>query len=627
MRDTLQSSSQRTRRTCRRQWLCGVGLFLFLFLARRSVLALQVNDLDPEKEWVTDALAIEGNARFPSSQLQGEMVSTTRSWYALWRSRPRFDPVAFTTDIERLQRFYRAHGYYETQVTYDLEADEERSRVTVRVTITEGEPVLVSQVTLAVTDDPSLASTLETLRPKLPLAEGHIFNEDQYQEAEAQIKALFLDLHYGRAKVERKATVILDQHAVQVSYAVNAGPLTVFGDTEIEGTKLIDPEIAARELQYKSGDPFSSAAIDVSRKNLLKLDLFGSVRFQQEESLENPSVIPMRLRVEEKPFREWQAGIGFGTEDQMRAQLRWRHNNWLGGGRRLEVQVKASGLVRNLDVSFIQPHAFGAGNRFSLAFRPQQLDEPSYLLNATRLQPRFEREFSPQLSGFIAYRWEYDQLSNVASSTARVLKEFQRKGTLSGVSTGLIWTTTDDPLNATRGFLMSASAEQIGGVLGGAFEFMKFEGEARGYHLVAPHTVLAGRLKFGFADPSGKSKEIPMFERFYAGGISSVRGYGRYRLGPISEADDPVGGRSLLEGSVEVRRQFTEKIGGTLFLDFGQVSLTSFDVPVDDLQFAAGFGVLYTSPMGPLLLALGFPFSSPHGDQPWQVHFSIGQFF
>jgi outer membrane translocation and assembly module TamA len=123
------------------------------------------------------------------------------------------------------------------------------------------------------------------------------------------------------------------------------------------------------------------------------------------------------------------------------------------------------------------------------------------------------------------------------------------------------------------------------------------------------------------------SQEVPLFERFFAGGINSVRGYGRYRLGPISDSDDPVGGRSLVEGALEVRRQFTEQIGGTLFLDFGQVSLKSYDVPIDDLKFAGGFGVLYTTPIGPLLLALGFPFDPPHGDQPWQVHFSIGQFF
>jgi outer membrane protein insertion porin family/translocation and assembly module TamA len=337
--------------------------------------------------------------------------------------------------------------------------------------------------------------------------------------------------------------------------------------------------------------------------------------------------MPMRVRVDEKPFREWQAGIGFGTEDEIRGQVRWRHNNWLGGGRKLDIQVKASSLIRNIDVSFLQPHALGPSNRFSLSFRPQQLDEPGYLLNATRLQPRFERDFTRTLSGFLAYRLEYDQLNNVSSSTASALREFQRKGALSGLSTGFVWNTADDPLNATKGQVISFSAEQIGDALGGDFSFVKLQGEGKRYHLLRPRTILAARLKMGFADPVGDGEEVPLFERFYAGGINSVRGYGRHRLGPLSDSDDPIGGRSFLEGSLELRRQFTEKFGGTLFLDFGQVSLRSFDVPVDDLEYATGFGVLYTTPIGPLLLALGFPFDPPPGDQPWQVHFSIGQFF
>jgi outer membrane translocation and assembly module TamA len=135
------------------------------------------------------------------------------------------------------------------------------------------------------------------------------------------------------------------------------------------------------------------------------------------------------------------------------------------------------------------------------------------------------------------------------------------------------------------------------------------------------------RLKLGFADPFDGSTEVPLFERFFAGGANSVRGYGRHRLGPLSSADDPVGGRSLIEGSLELRHPLFANLGGALFLDFGQVSLDSFDVPIDDLRYALGFGVSYTTPIGPLRLDLGFPLRPPHGDQPWQVHFSIGQFF
>jgi outer membrane protein assembly factor BamA len=192
---------------------------------------------------------------------------------------------------------------------------------------------------------------------------------------------------------------------------------------------------------------------------------------------------------------------------------------------------------------------------------------------------------------------------------------------------GLTWTTTDDPLNPKRGGVVTFSADEVGGPLGGDFNFFKLQGEAKKYQLITSQVVLATRLKLGFADPFDGSAEVPLFERFFAGGANSVRGYGRHRLGPISSADDPVGGRSLIEGSLELRRPLFANIGGALFMDFGQVSLKSFDVPIDDLQFAFGFGVSYTTPIGPLRLDLGFPLHPPHGDQPWQVHFSIGQFF
>jgi outer membrane protein assembly factor BamA len=243
------------------------------------------------------------------------------------------------------------------------------------------------------------------------------------------------------------------------------------------------------------------------------------------------------------------------------------------------------------------------------------------------LQNRLERKFTEHLTGFLSHRLEYDQLRDVPSATKRELEEFESKGLLSGLSTGLTWNTADNPFNPTSGWTLSFAAEQVGGFLGGRFDFFKLAGEARGYYPLREKTVLASRLKIGFAEPFNGSKEVPLFERLYAGGSDSVRGYERRRLGPLSAADDPFGGRSLVEGSIELRQQFTEKIGGAVFIDFGQVSLRSFDPPVDDLRFAAGFGARYASPVGPLRFDIGFPFRRPRGDSSWQIHFSIGQAF
>lgn len=610
-------------------FLCSSFIILhsafYIFFLCVSAFAASLDDLDPNIDWHVRDLIITGNEQLSTNDLKAQLLTKTRSWYALWRPLSKFDISTFTRDLERLQRYYQAHGYYQADITYHLEVAP--SAVTPHITIIESEPVRVTRLTAQLTDQPELESALQALLPSLPLHEGDIFSEERYQQTEARLKEFFLQQQRGRVQVSRRAQVILDQHAAQAEYTITAGPVTVFGPTTVEGTKQVAPSLVTRELTYEPGDPFSATAVEKSRKNLLNLDLFSSVRLLQEESFGDPTIVPMRVQVDEKPFREWQLGGGYGTEDEFRGQVRWRHNNWFGDGRKLDLQVKASSLTRLIDVNFLQPHFLGSRNRFSLLLRPQQVDEPGYLLNLTRLQPRIDRELTDTLSGFIAYRSEYDQLNDVKLATIRSLRDFERKGVLSGLSLGILWNTTDAILNPTRGGILSFSAEHVGGFLGGDFDFYKLQGEVKRYHLVSEKTVFASRLRLGFAHPFGGSKEVPLFERFFSGGAASIRGYGRHRLGPLSADDDPIGGRSLLEGSFELRRQLFEKIGGSVFLDFGQVSLHSFDVPIDDLRFALGFGVSYTTPIGPLLLDLGFPLDPPHGDQPWQVHFSIGQFF
>jgi len=625
-------------------------LISILFFWSCPVFALTVEDLDPLKEWAITDLTIEGNEQIDTGELRGVMLTKPRAWYTPWKSHPRFDPVTFETDLKNLARFYQARGYYEAQVSHDLTLEEDK--VVVRITVQEGEPVKVAQIVLTITDQPVLMSALEALRPSLPLKEGMIFAEESYQQNEEKIRDFFFEQQRGRVQIERKAEVVVEQHTARAWYTVEVGPPTVFGDTHVEGAVKVEPKIVTREMTYKPGEPFSNKALTTSRQNLLKLDLFNSVQVQREESPSDPSIIPMRVKVDEKPPREFKFGIGYGTEDQLRGQARWRHNNWFGDGRRLQVGVKLSSIVRQVEGEFIQPHFLSPKNRFSLTVTPQQLDEPGYFLNMTRVQPRFERTFTEDLTGFVAYRVEYDQLSDVSPATARAIQgideppppglidilfppppprpkhKFERKGVLSGLSFGLLWDATNDPLNPTSGGIASMSAEQVGGPLGGKFDFYKLQSEGKAYYSLAEQTVLAARLRLGFADPfNGSLSEVPLFERFYAGGSNSVRGYERYRLGPLSDSDDPFGGRSLIEGALELRQQFTAKIGGAVFVDFGQVSTRSYDLPVDDLEYATGFGVRYATPAGPLRLDLGFPFNPPPGDQSWQVHFSIGQFF
>ena len=582
--------------------------------------------LDPARQWHVQRIEFFGNKQFDSDELRSAVVTKERPWYRFWEERPVFDPVTFETDLERLQRFYESRGYYSTDLTYDLQVDTENSLVAIRFDIRESEPVLISAIDVDVRDEGQTQNP-PPLPESLPIKRGDVFNEADYQKAEQALRAFLLDKGYAHVKSERKAEVDLDQRQVQIRYSIQPGPLAQFGDTEIKGTDTVEAELISRELTYKAGETYSLKKVVESREKLLALDLFSTVKVGPAETTGTPVVVPMAVEVAEKSHREIKIGVGYGTEDQFRSQFEWRHVNWLGGGRRLSVLAKYSSIAVSGAINFVQPHFLTPETQGIINLSQVQEEEETYLLNASRFTPRLAHRFSPTLSGFVGYRVEYNKLNDVSAPTVESLGGLRKQGVLSGPSAGLVWNTSDDPFNPKKGEVVSLALDQAGAIWGGQYSFYKVTAEAKKYLEVGWQTIFASRLKLGLADAIGSKKNFPLFERFYSGGEKSVRGYGRRRLGPLSASNDPLGGLSLIEGSLELRRPIWKELNGALFVDFGQVSTRRFDIPVGDLQFSSGFGVSYSTPVGPLRLDIGFPFNPPRGDRPWQIHFSIGAYF
>jgi outer membrane protein assembly factor BamA len=254
-------------------------------------------------------------------------------------------------------------------------------------------------------------------------------------------------------------------------------------------------------------------------------------------------------------------------------------------------------------------------------------DEPAYTLQRIRLAPRVERKFGTTIRVAAGVNVEYDELSDVPNATVRRLDEFEPRGIVSSLTAFAERNTTTDLLDPHEGSVVTFEAEQAGGPWQGDYSFYRASLEAKGYWPVFGTRVVAARGRIGTADAFGQSGDVPLFRRFYAGGISSTRGYDRWMLGPLNDHDDPVGGRSLLEGSVEFRTPIRGNFGGVVFLDVGEVRRQPHSWTVGDLQFGAGVGVRYYTIVGPLRLDLGFPFEAPRGEPSWQIHFSIGQEF
>jgi outer membrane protein assembly complex protein YaeT len=601
-------------------------LFLLALCVTSTAGAMTIDELDPSRHWKVGAISFSGNRTFADSDLQAVMRTKPRPFYTPWKARPEFEPTTFTNDLKRLRIFYQTHGYYHLRLAYDLKTavKGKEELVDVEFHLTEGRPIKIADIEVSIDGYHPPLNTAP--RTKLPIHRGDIFDQQAYQAGQQILRLFFVNGGYARTKATRRAQVDVIRDTASIFYTVQVGSKAYFGKTRLRGNKKVAARIITRELAYQEGEEYSNQKIDESRTRLLNLHLFTAVTFNP--NLESAArEIPVDLNVRERPQRDISIGGGYSTQDDFGGQIQWNDYNWFGGGRQMSVVLRYANINSYASASLRQPYFLGQRDlEGTITAVLQQENEQTFTLNSQAVMPQLTWHLTEQLHGTIGYRLMYAQLNNVSSTVIDALHGFRRKGFVSGPLASLIWNTSDDQYYPTRGSVVTVLAEQGGTIWGGDYKYYRATLEDRNYTTIAKNTVLATRLKFGLAESLGTTQDYPLFLRFFPGGEGSVRGYGRWRLGPLSVSNDPIGGLSLFEGSVELRHPIYKKLAGAAFVDFGQTTVDTYHFPTP-LRFGFGPAVMYQTPIGPLRLDLGIPSQAPRGDPWWQIYFSIGNFF
>lgn len=511
-------------------------------------------------------------------------------------------------------------------------------RADVTFTIDEGAPVIVQDVALEVTGLEPSADQEAQLHAEIPLVTGDVFDEERYARGRAGLLAWFRQRGWARVVVEQSARVDVRDDTATVRYAVDAGPQCVFGTVTVTGVEDVDPELVRREVAFRPGAPFRQSLLDQTRRQIDALRLFRSVRLVEDDS--RNEIVNVEIAVAETERREIRLGLGYDTVAGIRGTAGWSDFNFFGGGRQLTVSARVSRILRSVSADFLQPHFPTRTSRVRLLFLQEQTSLDPFDLLETKVLPRIEWSVTPRLHTYAFYRASVDLLSNVERAVRIALPDAAPDtSVVSGFGFGIDWNATDDLVNPTRGGIARVNLEPVGGLLGGDVGLLRAVWEGRLYVPLVARLRAAGRVRLGSQAPIAGSSDIPLFERFYAGGIGSVRGYGLRRVGPLAsdvlggakcsflDCDQPLGGRSLFEFSAELRHPVTERFDLAGFVDAGTVSLASWSFPLRDLQYGAGVGVRFRSAIGPLRVDLGFPFNRRGDDAAWQVYLAVGDTF
>jgi outer membrane protein assembly complex protein YaeT len=601
-----------------------IALLSIFLVANPEAVGFTIADLDPSRRYKLEKIDLSGEHAFSRDAVVSMMKTRERPWYQVWKPLPNFDTQTFTDDLAHIERFYEAHGYYNARVTYDLTIS--RDKVTPHISVNEGKPIRVATIDIMVADSSPPPQELDrSFKP--PFNKDDVFDQDAYQTGAQDLLNLYTTHSFAHAQVRRHAVVEVGPLQARIRYDVEPGGRCVFGNTQIIGIKKVDSKLIEEQLIYKSGEPFDSRKLATSRSALVGLNLFSAVDIEQEENPTDRAVVPITISVHEGPKHSLSAGAGYNTQTQLNATIGWADYNFLGGGRQLSVTGTYSNVNSTFDVKLLQPRFFSEKSTLTLEASQQQQTYQTYTGNISGFDPRIDYKLASSLTAFVGWRLEYMKFNSVNASTIAAIGGFRHSGILSGPSAGVTFNNTEDPFNPQSGEILSLLGNLSDHSLGADYRYWRLLAEARKYQSVGWQTVLATRLKVGLSDTESTIGDVPLSERFYSGGEGSVRGYGLRRIGPLSASNDPLGGLSLIEGSVELRRPIIWKLNGALFFDCGQVATQPYDLRVDALQCGYGRAAGMNSPVGTINFYVGFPTEKPRGDSSWQLYFSIGQYF
>jgi outer membrane protein assembly complex protein YaeT len=599
----------------------------------------------------------EGDIRIHSLDFEGvehvdkkalaNALQTQRGSKLPWGRKTYFDRRAFEADLERIQAFYRDRGFPDARVSsFDVKLNDQQDEVDVVVRISEGQPTLVSDIALT-GFDVLTPGQLRDLRSSLPLRPNEPLDRQVAVASRERALNVLRDHGYPYAEIDLSQQGVGD-HQVKVVFAAAPGMLAHFGPIEIAGEQSVGENIVRRQLTYKEGDVFSRTAMRESQRKLYNLELFQFANIEsKEDKTQQLAEVPTRVTVAEGKHRRLTTGLGYGSEEKARATLRWEHVNFFGGARHAGVEAKWSSLDRGVRLDYTEPYFLTSHMSLNFEARGWQAVEPVYSQNVVGGRATLRHQESAQTYWAVSLINEFQR----SSITNEGLRDFtirddlialgldprngQTRGTNGAVALDVSHNTTNNLLDANRGYSVNAHVEQAGKWLWGTYNYWEVSGEVRHYTRVARSFVWANRLHAGTIDALGADDSVPFFKRYFLGGATSIRGWGRFEVSPLSRFGLPIGGLSMLEGSTEIRKPLFGKVGAVAFFDFGGVSDKSLQLPTSDFVYAVGPGLRYLTPVGPARIDFGYQLNripnllvngNPEA-RHWRVHFSIGQAF
>jgi outer membrane protein insertion porin family len=415
-------------------------------------------------------------------------------------------------------------------------------------------------------------------------------------------------------------------------------PVTI-GKIILRGNESTKDHILLRELFVKPGGLYDYGAILTSQQRIYSLRYFGLVRIEPLRPGEKEYVKDLLLTVEERPAGAVEFGAGYGNLDRLKGFVEVSHRNLWGGAEYASFRVEGSDILKRRIFNYQKPWFLGykLESRFTVTWFDRkeinsQTRELYYETRETALAYGLEKVHR----GFrfsLAYQWE--KVDNYIVNPGAVLSpEDKGRMIIKSINPGILWDLRDDPFNPRRGSLHGIAVKEALPELGSQADFTKVTAQSTWFFPLGGDVVAALSARAGMAWPHRDTDQIPLHERYLAGGGNTIRGYSQDSVGPMgADGKTPTGGDSMAIFNAELRTNAGGGLGLVFFTDAGRVWIRNSVLPagspptIDDVRASYGAGIRYNTPVGPLRVDYGQKISRRPGESPGVLHLNIGHAF
>ncbi len=546
-----------------------------------------------------ETLVLEGNTFFTRKQILKQMKTSEKGFWSWITSSGDLDRNELAQDVYRIEAFYKNHGFIDARVS-DPDVEFHEKSISVKFKIQEGEQFHIGEISFK----GDLIASESELMSGLTLKTGELYSRDLLRTNMLSLTDRYADKGFANADVAPSIFRDLEKKQVNILFTIREGDPVYFERIVITGNSKTRDKVIRRQITVHEQELYSLSKIQRSTANLRRIDYFENVEVKPTRG-SSEDKMDLNVNITEKSTGAFSFGGGYSSEDNLFGMISVSERNFLGKGQVASLKAEVSGSSTKYTLSFTEPWLFDIPLSAGIDLYNWDKEYDYYDKDSMGGALRFGYKIFDYTSLGFKYGYEDFTIKNVEEDYTDV---DAGNYVTSSVTLSLRYDSRNSAFNPTRGSEHSVSVEYAGDWLGGEIDFTKYIVETGWYHPLFWKFTGFLHGKAGFLDDRSDDDIDIDYERFYLGGISSVRGYDWQDINATPEGEtEERGGEKFVQFNAEVSFPLIEemKLVGVLFYDAGDAYEKSEDIAWDDLYTSFGGGIRWYSPMGPIRIEYG----------------------